>query len=284
MHRKKGFTLIELLVVISIIALLVALLMPALGRARESAKRASCAANQNSLGKGLAMYVNSNNDQYPMLLSNNSWGTATTGADVFTAPSATRAFNVSGLLFLLVRDGQSAGFFVCPSSGDTSDNNVKDPNATGSYHWDFNKYGASGPEHVSYSYQAPISTTSGGTTAWGSGVTSGSDGGLVIMSDKNHAYMGVAPYMVAYNWGAFNSSTCKNGMSQNHTSGEYINYLFADYHVGNGNRADVGINNDNIYSAFGTTSTYNYGSTVTDPVSHSNVNDSFLLGPLRTTP
>ncbi|HTD68676.1 MAG TPA: prepilin-type N-terminal cleavage/methylation domain-containing protein [Candidatus Limnocylindria bacterium] len=80
-NHSRGFTLIELLVVIAIIAILAALLLPALGGAKKKAKGTQCINNLREIGVGFRVWANDNNEKFP-------WAVTTAEGGSGWAPSA----------------------------------------------------------------------------------------------------------------------------------------------------------------------------------------------------
>jgi prepilin-type N-terminal cleavage/methylation domain-containing protein/prepilin-type processing-associated H-X9-DG protein len=72
-RNRNGFTLVELLVVVGIIAVLISILLPALGRARDSAQNAKCMSQLHNIGAAVLMYANENKGKLPQHGSDAIW-------------------------------------------------------------------------------------------------------------------------------------------------------------------------------------------------------------------
>lgn len=98
---RRGFTLIELLVVVAILAVLMSILLPALGRARSQARQVKCGANMREVGRAVFMYAESNQDYHHATWANNAF----------------RFRNFTGDRFYLERP-----YFVSPATGRPTSN------------------------------------------------------------------------------------------------------------------------------------------------------------------
>lgn len=120
-NKYRAFTLIELLIVIAIIAILASILFPVFARARENARRASCASNMKQVGLAVMQYVQDYDEHFPggsrlKLISN------------FNAPASTPT--VHGLLIPYIK---SLGIFNCPSATNATGGNAPTALSSTSY-------------------------------------------------------------------------------------------------------------------------------------------------------
>ncbi len=114
-QRLRAFTLIELLVVIAIIALLVGILLPALGKARAQAKSAACLSNNRQMGISFTLYANDSRSWYPFFPFD-----PTNASDAGRVPW-TNPNQASRFLDQQWRHGGVAGLFSLFQSGDGVD-------------------------------------------------------------------------------------------------------------------------------------------------------------------
>jgi len=274
MKKKKGFTLIELLVVIAIIAMLLAILMPALGKVKKLAMRLVCGTNVKGMANALNVYAFDYRDEYPIAggKGNNTW-TATTPqwANYKDADwSGDDNVSVSASLFMLVREADvGVKSFICPSSDQQAFVNKIDCDVVEL--WDFG--GPDDPDGQvpkdcqSYSYQMPYPTSKGHFPADGT-----SSPGNAVIGDRNPWFnpdkidksipvtqadyistVGLIGAVVGWD------EECDRdlakweyqvGNAEEHDR-EGQNVLFNDGHVSFEKRPDVGTRYDNIYTTKG---------------------------------
>ena len=278
MMRRNGFTLIELLVVISIIAMLLAILMPALNKVKEIAMRVVCTTNLKGLGTAQTVYANDYKGKFTVQGAGRDHRLSFYTSD-FDQPKKDWKRDIGNItvgasLYLLVREADvTTKSFVCPSSEQTpydgENTNIDDyPDLVDL--WDFGSEPilgqGSGPYgHVSYAYHMPY--TAGGGSPGPFAATGYRSAAFALMADKNpyfdsklknlqanqENYIGNAwfitndtSYDKTQGWDSIEKWMLRIGNSRNHSrDGQSV--LFAGGHASYETRPDVGQKHDNIY-------------------------------------
>ncbi len=262
----RAFTLIELLVVISIIALLIAILLPSLARAKELANRAVCAANVRGIVQSMFIYAQSNQSQFPTVLApagntyqNGPGAAATDSAGNFGTilenmygSNTWQQGSPMSCMWLMVLSGQiTPKSFICPSDPLATMASDEYSNSS-SYYSNFGVVRgtvSTTGQGESYSMAFPWNYMNGAYIVGSWWNTNAAGAALPVVSDMapaddntstgNTERIPTEPLDNTYGNFIFNSG--------NH-NGEGQNVGFGDAHVAWNDNPYVGENRDNIFT------------------------------------
>jgi prepilin-type N-terminal cleavage/methylation domain-containing protein/prepilin-type processing-associated H-X9-DG protein len=219
---RKGFTLIELLVVISIIALLIALLLPALGAAKESARRTQCLANLKGLGLLTVGYISENRDFVPM-------------ASGYRAGDGNHATdNAVPAWYVYFRDSNSLpdAATLCPSAGPGNrkwDANtvmwVTETGFTNSHNWYKTDYSINAANNGKYSNRNDFWASAGNPPRFGSVRGLKQPSNVLAVSEGDNEFLGGWPP--------------GQGVTLRHNNATVINLVMFDGHAESWHENDI---------------------------------------------
>ncbi len=264
---RRGFTLIELLVVVAVIALLISIMLPSLGRAREQSRRTKCAAHLHAIGQGLATYL-AEFATFPTQpapgIKFAKWSLSPAGIDDSQDPIAFTYTDSGGGIYpqmgdpmanmwIMVLDRRlSSNVFVCPSdplSPIPAETRYTPSAYSTSDTGSFLNFGAAGGKvnsgmsvvtTYSYSFAYPWISGSDPPAPWWRGFANST---YVLGAD-------IGPSVALPLDDPTAAAGTKVSNSKNH-GGSGQNVLFADFRVDFATRNDVGPGNDNIYTTNG---------------------------------
>jgi len=266
--KRRGFTLIELLVVVAIIALLIAILLPSLGKARELANRGTCAANVRGIAQSMHVYGADNNDAYPSVPAptGNSPSTSfyklaasTTGAVGSTTTDLTylsiyntNRSSIEGspmacLWILCIRGDVASKQFICKSDPvGAAASPIQNAGTPPVYNTNFNDTGLAANADQHYSYSIAYPWTPATSSAPGGWWKATSDASNALMSDMSPQNQTGSAGQLSTPGNAYNANSKFSNSVHHQRDGQ--NIAFGDAHAEFQRTPFVGQNGDNVFT------------------------------------